>query len=106
MNKHTDVLKKFTVLCVEDELDVRDELAQFLKRRVKTLYLAHNGEEGLALFKQHAPNIVITDILMPVMNGLEMTKAIKRLNPDVPIIFTIAFNEPDFSCVPLKWATK
>ncbi len=91
-----DVLKNFTVLCVEDELDVREELAQFLNRRVKKLYLGSNGEEGLALFKEHCPDIVITDILMPVMNGLDMTKAIKRLNPDVPIILTTAFNDPDF----------
>ena len=96
MNKHTDILKNFTVLCVEDELDVRDELAQFLKRRVKTLYLTNNGEEGLALFKKHTPDIVITDILMPVMNGLDMTKAIKRINPDVPVVVTTAFNDPDF----------
>jgi diguanylate cyclase (GGDEF)-like protein/PAS domain S-box-containing protein len=96
MNNHIDVLKNFTVLCVEDELDVREELAQFLNRRVKKLYLGSNGEEGLALFKEYCPDIVITDILMPVMNGLDMTKAIKKLNPDVPIILTTAFNDPDF----------
>ncbi len=84
------------MLCVEDELDVREELAQFLNRRVKALYLGSNGQEGLALFKEHRPDIVVTDILMPVMNGLDMTKAIKKINPDVPIIVTTAFNEPDF----------
>lgn len=93
---NADVLKNFTVLCVEDELDVREELAQFLKRRVKTLYLASNGNEGLTLYQEHMPDIVITDILMPIMNGLDMTKAIKRINPDVPVIVTTAFNDPDF----------
>ncbi|MDD5228244.1 MAG: EAL domain-containing protein [Methylococcales bacterium] len=96
MNNPIDILKNFTVLCVEDEVDVREELAQFLKRRVKKLYLASNGVEGLALFQEHAPDIVITDILMPIMNGLDMTKAIKLINPDVPIIVTTAFNDPDF----------
>lgn len=93
---NSDILKEFTVLCVEDELDVREELAQFLKRRVKELHVAANGEEGLALFKEHRPDIVITDILMPVMNGLDMSRAIKKINPDVPIIVTTAFNDPDF----------
>lgn len=96
MNKQTNILKAFTVLCVEDEIGVRNELAKFLNRRVKTLHLASNGEEGLAMFKEHSPDIVITDILMPVMNGLDMIKAIKEINPDVSVIITTAFNDHDY----------
>lgn len=96
MNDSLDILKNFTVLCVEDEDDVREELAQFLQRRVKTLYLASNGKDGFALFTEHRPDIVVTDILMPVLNGLDMSKEIKALSPDTPIIITTAFNETDF----------
>lgn len=96
MNKQTNILNGFTILCVEDEIGVRNELAKFLNRRVKTLHLACNGAEGLAMFKEHSPDIVITDILMPVMNGLDMTKAIKEINPDVPVIVTTAFNDHDY----------
>jgi diguanylate cyclase (GGDEF)-like protein/PAS domain S-box-containing protein len=96
MKENLDVLKNFTVLCVEDEDDVREELAMFLQRRVKTLYLAANGKEGLALFNEHRPDIVVTDILMPVLNGLEMAKEIKYLCPSTPVIITTAFNEADF----------
>ena len=96
MNSSNDILKNFTVLCVEDDTDIREELGQFLKRRVHQLHLACDGAEGLALFKAHTPDLVITDILMPNMNGLDMSRAIKNLNPEVPIIVITAFNEPDF----------
>ena len=90
------ILKSFSVLCVEDEADVREELGQFLTRRVKKLYLATNGKQGLELFIKHKPDIVVTDILMPVLNGLDMAKEIKLISPDTPIIITTAFNEADF----------
>jgi PAS domain S-box-containing protein len=93
---NTEMLKTFTVLCVEDDIAVRNELAQFLERRVKNLFLAGDGKEGLAMFKTHSPDIVITDIMMPVMDGLDMAKAIKHLNPDVPIIVTTAFNHNEY----------
>lgn len=70
MNKQTNILNGFTILCVEDEIGVRNELAKFLNRRVKTLHLACNGAEGLAMFKEHSPDIVITDILMPVIASI------------------------------------
>ncbi|MFZ2727342.1 MAG: EAL domain-containing protein [Methylococcaceae bacterium] len=92
----SDILKNFSVLYVEDEPDAREELAQFLKRRAKNLYLADNGKQGLTLFTEHQPDIVITDILMPVMNGLDMAKEIKLFKPDTPIIITTAFNEAEF----------
>lgn len=96
MQDKLDILKDFTVLCVEDENDVREELAQFLQRRVKKLYLAKDGKQGLALFNEHRPDIVVTDILMPILNGLDMAKEIKYLSPYTPIIITTAFNEADF----------
>ena len=89
------ILENFSILYVEDEQDVRDELAQFLKRRTKNLHLASNGREGLAAFETLRPDIVITDILMPEMDGLSMAKEIKRLSPETPIIITTAFNEAD-----------
>jgi len=90
------LLKKFTVLYVEDDEDIRDQLSHFLKRRVGTLHLAGNGQEGLLAFEAFKPDIVVTDILMPVMTGLEMAEKIKALSPATPIIVTTAFNETNF----------
>jgi diguanylate cyclase (GGDEF)-like protein len=88
-----EILKKLKLLYVEDEEEIRDQLSRFLKRRVGTLYTAKNGEEGAELFREHRPDLVVTDIKMPVMNGLEMAEAIREVDRDVPIIVATAFNE-------------
>ena len=82
-----------TILYVEDEEDVRDGYARALKRTSRKLYTAQDGKIGLELYKKHSPDIVISDIKMPNMNGLEMVKAIKEINPNANIIFTTAHSE-------------
>jgi len=91
-----DFLKSLTILYIEDDTDIREQLAQFLKRRVACLLVASNGQEGLDAYRQHMPAIVITDILMPLMDGLNMAEAIKKQSPNTPIIVTTAFNETGF----------
>jgi len=61
-------LKEITVLYVEDEAIIRDELVDILEDDVQTLHVAKNGKEGLKLFKEHQVDIVLTDIRMPVMD--------------------------------------
>ncbi len=90
------LLKKFSVLYVEDDEDIRDQLAHFLKRRVGALHIASNGQEGLLAFEANRPDIVVSDILMPVMNGLEMAEKIKKISSHTPIVVTTAFNETNF----------
>ena len=88
-----DILKNTTGLYVEDEEIVREILGMFLRRRFKNLHEAENGADGLELFKQFNPDIVITDIEMPVMNGLEMIKEIKEIDESKPIIIITAFKD-------------
>lgn len=89
-------IKDLAVLYVEDDDEVREQLSQFLRRRVGTLYIAHNGQEGLRAFREYQPDVVVSDIRMPVMDGLDMVGAIKREMPTTPVIMTTAFNETDF----------
>lgn len=89
-------LKKISLLYVEDDEDIRDELVDFLELYFESLYVAKNGEEGLALFHQNKPDIVVSDIQMPLMDGLTMCEEIRKVNTDVPLIITTAFNEPSF----------
>lgn len=86
-------LKQITVLYVEDEDAIRDEVVHYLQRRVGTLFHAKNGEEGLAAFAEHKPDIVVSDIMMPVMDGIKMAQAIKKIGPETHIIFATAFND-------------
>jgi len=87
---------KLSILLVEDEPEVRFELKRFLQRYSSNVITANNGEEGLAVFKKHTPDIVISDIKMPKMNGIDMAKAIKKLEPSQTIIFTTAHSDNSY----------
>jgi YesN/AraC family two-component response regulator len=84
-----------SVLYVEDNDDIRLETVRFLKRFFTALDVCKNGIEGLENYKHNKQDIVITDIKMPFMSGLEMSNEIKKLNRKIEIIVTSAFNDSD-----------
>jgi len=86
-------LDHFTLLYVEDDKNTQDTMKQILENEVKTFYQAYNGEEGLALYKEKKPDIILTDINMPVMSGLDMASTIKSIDRTQPIVITSAFDE-------------
>jgi len=89
----SEYTKKITILYVEDEDDVREGYSRTLQRMSAQLFTAVNGEEGLKLFKEHQPDIIVSDIKMPKMSGLEMVRSIKEIEPEVKVIFTTAHSE-------------
>jgi len=88
-------LKEIPILYVEDEEGVHENILEFLQLYFDQVYSAYNGKEGLELFHRHQPEIVLTDIRMPLMDGLEMAEEIKTLKPETPIIVLSAYYEPD-----------
>lgn len=90
------LLKKMTVLYVEDDSETRRQLEQILRRHVGTLWLAENGESGLQAFHDHRPDIVVTDILMPVKGGLAMAQEIRSIDKQISIIVITAFDQADY----------
>lgn len=95
-----EFLKKLTILYVEDEDLAREKLAKTLKRLFKTVYLAPNGMEGYLQFqKLHLAktpvDLVLSDINMPKMSGIEMLEQIRELDEEVPFIFTTARSESE-----------
>jgi len=91
-----DKLSQIKVLYVEDDDFIREELADTLEFDVKELIVAENGEEGLEKFKQFKPDLVISDVKMPKMDGLAMSKEIKSISPKTPIIITTAFSDSNY----------
>lgn len=89
-------LKILKVLYVEDDEDTRRQFSEFLSRPVGTLITAANGAEGLEAFSKHSPDIVVTDILMPQMDGLTMAGRIREISTTVPIIAVTAFEQTDY----------
>ncbi len=84
------------MLYVEDDAEVREQLAQFLRRRVQELIVAADGQEGLEAFRRLRPDIVITDVCMSRLDGLSMVRQMKALDASVPIVVTSAFSEPRY----------
>lgn len=85
-------MKTFKTLLIEDERLAREELKSLLKDylEIDIIGEAKNGEEGIALIKEHNPDLVFLDINMPGMNGFEMLKQLE----DLPrVIFVTAYDE-------------
>jgi PAS domain S-box-containing protein len=91
-------LETTSILYLEDEDDARKLLLTALRRSLPGLQLfgGANGLEGLDLFKKHRPRIVLTDIRMPVMGGIELSAAIKQIAPETIIIATSAYSDTDY----------
>lgn len=94
----SELLKQQTVLYVEDEEIARQSIGIFLRRHVGELLLAANGSDGLARYQENRPGIVITDLEMPIMSGMEMIRRIRELDQAVPIIITTAYDDEAHQC--------
>jgi len=88
-------LENLTILFVEDENNIRTALKKAISDEFKDFILAKDGSEGLKKFQKYKPDIVITDIMMPVVDGLEMSKEIKKISRDTPIVVLSAFDEKE-----------
>jgi two-component system chemotaxis response regulator CheY len=80
---------KFTgsILLVDDEAHIRKFIGLVLRQiRAVTIFEASNGEEALALYAQHRPDLVLLDVNMPKLGGLETLRGLKALNPDCVVV--------------------
>ena len=82
--------KTLTLLYVEDSKTTREIFLLMFKRVFKQIHMAENGKEGLELFKTLGADIVITDIEMPIMDGLTMAEEIKKIDEMIPVILVTA----------------
>ena len=83
------------ILLVEDEEMARSSLSRMLSMKFPEtrLYTAENGRSGLELFHSHRPQVVITDINMPQLSGIEMARAIRKESCQVQIVVLSAHSE-------------
>lgn len=79
--------KDISILFVEDDPHIQKEISTFLKEQIfSAVYTASNGSEGLQQYYEYKPDIILTDLNMPKMNGLAMSEIIKDHHPRVPIL--------------------
>jgi len=82
--------KNFNILLVDDEQDFLEPIAFWLEDKKYKVRTASNGEEAIKLIKKEIPNIVLLDINMPIMDGIETLKHIRENYGDLPVIMITA----------------
>ena len=85
-----------SVLLVEDDRLSLVIYSEFIRKIVNDVYTASDGHEGIAVYREHKPDIVITDIMMPGIDGLEMIREIKKIDPTVKVIMISGHSEVDY----------
>ena len=91
-----DILKNFTILYVEDDDMVRKNAVEYLSRISKNVLEAKDGKEAIAIWKNEKPDIIITDISMPKLNGLDMASYIRTHDKNVQIIVATAHSDTEY----------
>ena len=82
----------FKILIIEDEKNISEIVAKYLEKEGYTTIIANDGIEGLALFRDSNPDLVISDVMMPTIDGFEVLREI-RLISDAPVIMLTAKQE-------------
>ena len=85
-----------SILYVEDDPTTQKLLSPMLESQGCRVFFAENGLDGLKLYREHSPDIVLTDLKMPFMNGLEMASTIREEAPAAQIIILTSFSDTDF----------
>ncbi|MGB5749176.1 MAG: diguanylate cyclase [Desulfobacterales bacterium] len=105
---------KETILIVEDEEDILALLSSLLESEGYHIITASNGREGIAMFQEHNPDLVLTDVRMPVMDGIEVLREIKAKESDTEVIILTGHSDEataidclrlgayDYFCKPLE----
>ena len=91
-----EILKNFTILYVDDEEDVRKNAVEYLERIAKKVLEAKDGKEAIGIWKKSKPDIIITDINMPRLNGIDMASYIRANDKDVQIIIATAYSDTEY----------
>lgn len=88
-----EILNQLNVLYIEDDEMIREQMKLFLRKKVNKLLVAENGLKGLEIFRDKSIDCIVTDLKMPVMDGIEFCKNIRQSNKSCPIIITTAFSD-------------
>jgi len=91
-----DALKPLTLLYVEDEPLIRQNAVEYLNRYCHKVLEAKDGLEGLEVYSTHKPDLIISDINMPKLNGLDFASRIRETDKTTPIILVAAHTETEY----------
>ena len=88
-------LKRYTIVYAEDETIIRLNVTQMLEEYFKKVIAVSNGQEALKSYRESKADVLMLDISMPLMTGLEVAKVVRDENEDIPIIMLTALSDRD-----------
>lgn len=83
------------ILIVDDQYGIRILLNEVFQREGYTTYQATNGMQALEIVRKHRPDLVLLDMKIPGMDGIEILKRLKEIDPDIKVIIMTAYGELD-----------
>ena len=86
-------MNKYNLLYIEDDTETIENILYFLKNRFKNIYIAHDGKEGLELYDSQKIDLILSDINVPFLSGLQVAEKIRKNNSIIPIILLTAYSE-------------
>lgn len=89
-------LKSLTILYAEDEVGIRENIVKTLRYYAKEVFEAGNGKDALDLYYEKRPDIILSDIHMPFMNGIEFVKEVRKKDKDTPIVMVTAHTDKEY----------
>lgn len=89
-------LKGLTILYAEDEVGIRENIADSLGYYVKEVFQASNGEEAFLIYEEKNPDIILSDIHMPILNGIDFVKKVRTTNRNIPIVMITAHTDKKY----------
>ena len=95
-------MEALRVLVIEDDETARKQMAKAIRKEGYQVLTAEDGREGLDIFEKERPEIVITDLKMPGIGGLEVMQTVKRLSPNVQVVLITAFGGVDTAILALR----
>ena len=84
-----------TILVIDDEQGIRNLLDTLLRRKGYDVILAESGRKGLELFRREHPDVIVLDLKMPEMDGIEVLEQVRSLNPDQHVIILTGAGTPE-----------
>jgi len=86
-------INKLTLLYVEDDLGLREQFVRILRPKFKDIYVASDGREALEKYKESSPDMMLVDINIPKIDGLEVIETIRKSNKAIPIVILSAYSD-------------
>lgn len=88
--------KSYSILYAEDDIKIRKNYVMFLENYFDIIYEADDGQEALKIYKDRKPDVILVDITMPVINGLDLVKSIREIDLETPIIILSAHSHKEY----------